>query len=242
MAAGIEVWTGLTGAACAVAGIGVAWRSHHQDVARARTNEVRDLMIKLVELRESFVKLPQGDPILYETLSSALNQKRGLYLAMARSLAVRAGRSLSFNDYVTLGEESQNDADHASALTFFTRAERLSRAGGVLNQTIIRRHLAAYYSLPAPHRDLERADRLFAEAVAKTADQRDGYMLYTTGLTNAMWAAQAVAVGRPWKEKLDEAKRLYEESARSNPIGRQALVALAERERAALDNTGSDNA
>lgn len=232
MAIGVDVVTGVTGAVCAVTGIAVAWRSRRQDVARTRTNEIRDLMIKLVELREAFAKLPQADPILFDTLSTALNQKRGLYLAMAQSLAVRAAPTLSFHDYLTLGEECQIDANYAQALTYFTRAERLARSGGSLPQAIIRRYLAGFYSLPAPHRDLDRADALFAEAVAKTDGQPDGYMLYSTGLSYALWAAQAASLGRPWQDKLEAAKRLYAESAKSHPIGRQALLALAERERA----------
>lgn len=232
MAVGVDVITGVTGATCAVAGIVVASLRHRQDVARTRTNEIRDLMIKLVELREAFAKLPQGDPILFDALSTALNQKRGLYLAMAQSLAVRAAPSLSFNDYLTLGEECQLDANYSQALTYFTRAEKLAR--GSLNQAIIRRYLAGFYSLPAPHRDLDRADALFAEAIARTDGKPDGYMLYSTGLSYALWAAQAASLGRPWQDKLDAAKRLYEQSAQSHPIGRQALLMLAQQEQAGV--------
>jgi hypothetical protein len=223
---------GVVGVGIAGCGIAVGYITHRQDVARGRANEIRDVMIKLIELRESFAALSRADPIMFESLSTAINQKRGQYLAKARSLARQAKRSMSFNDYLTLAEEVQNDAEYRLALEYYERARRKARSGGALQQAIILRYLAAYYCLPSPDRDVAQADRLFAESIAKTAGKADGYMLYTTGLTYVLWAGQLAAQQRPFADELAEAQRLYRQSAETHPIGSQALLALEARERA----------
>jgi hypothetical protein len=226
-------------AAAIVAAIGgvaagvIAVRTHHQDVVRQRINDVREALIKLIDIREQFMALSQEDPNR-DVTSSFLNQRRAIYLAVAETLAERVKGSLSADDYATLGSECLLALDYRGALESFERGERQARSGTALGHAIALRYLAGYYGSNAPDGSLERADRLFAQAVGLTQGIADPYMVYMTGLTYQLWAFGTTGRrgGVAW-DKVEHARKLFAELPAWYTLGPSALVALARAEQAA---------
>ena len=91
MAIPTELISAVVGAA---SGGGVAWLIHRQDVSRQRVEEVRDVLLKLLDLRERMTD-SKVDP-------SLINQRRAILLAVADSLSGAAAPWLT--THVTDGE------------------------------------------------------------------------------------------------------------------------------------------
>ena len=89
-------------------------RLHQQDSERDRANDLREALLKLVDLRREAISLQREDPN-FESVSSTLNEKRAILLAIAETLASRAGGSLSAEDWITLGNESMAALDYTLA-------------------------------------------------------------------------------------------------------------------------------
>lgn len=216
-----------------VAAGAIAARTHHQDVVRQRINDVREALIKLIDIREQFLALSHEDP-KYDVTSGFLNQRRAIYLAVAETLAERVQGSLSADDYATLGAECLSALDFRRALECFERGERRARSGTPLGHAIALRYLAGYYGSNAPDGSLERADELFAQAVALTQDSADPYMVYTTGLTYQLWAFGTTGRrGCLARDKVERARKLFAELPAWYTLGSVALVTLARAEQAA---------
>jgi hypothetical protein len=235
--ADIAATVGLTAAIVAalggVAAGAIASYTHHQDIVRQRINDVREALLKLIDIRERFVALSPHDPT-YDVTSSFLNQRRAIYLAVAETLAERVKGSLSDDDYATLGSECLSALDYQRAREFFERGERRARSGTPLGQAIAVRYLAGYYASAAPDGSLERADELFAQSVALTQDSADPYMVYMTGLTYQLWAfGTAGRRGSVAQDKVEQARKLYAALPAWYTLGPAAQVALARAEQAA---------
>jgi hypothetical protein len=216
----------------AVAAGVIAARTHHQDVVRQRINDVREALIKLIDIREHCVSLSCEDP-KYDVTSSFLNQRRAIYLSVAETLAERVKGSLSADDYVTLGSECMWALEYRRARECFERGERRARSGTELGHALALRYLAGYYGSNAPDGSLERADELYAEAVHLTQRSDEPYMVYTTGLTYQLWAFGTTGRrGHLDRDKVEQARKLFAELPAWYTLGSTALVALARAEQA----------
>jgi hypothetical protein len=130
VAATLGLAAGVVAALATVAGGFVAWRTHREDVVSQRINDVRAALLNLIDLRERFATLPPNDPN-YDTTSGFLNQRRAIYLAVAKTLAGRVRGALSSDDYATLGWECQSALDYRCAFWVVTTALML-RMGHLL--------------------------------------------------------------------------------------------------------------
>jgi hypothetical protein len=186
----------------AVTGGGVSLIIHQQDASRQRVQELRETLLKLLDLREQF-----GDPNVNAAL---LNQRRSMLLAVADSLASRSRRALSSPDWLALGVESEADRDFVSARGYYARGLKVARKSDAMTQVYALRTVAAYHYSGAPDADPAVGTMLFDEAASLTSASEDTYLRFTTGYTFASWAWCARAAG-------DE---------RWQQLGHQALLAF----------------
>ena len=219
----------------AAGGAGVAWLSYRAQAARERTQEIRDVLVKVVELRERLSELPAKPLAQQAEFGSLLNTRRALYLAIAEDLERKAGRRLTAHDYNILGYENLLDSDFLGARRYYERGLHKAQRADVLTQTISTRSLAAYFYAPGPEYDPDEGDRRFQAAVDLTIELANPYMLYTTGYTLEMWATSLMAAGRSgWDERLAEARRCYEDLPEwMSPLRETTLASLAAKEQQA---------
>ena len=143
----------------------VAWRTHQQDSERDRANDLREALLKLVDLRKEAMSLSRKDPN-FKNVSSTLNEKRGILLAIAETLASRAGGSLSAEDWITLGSESMAALNYTLAGKSFTNAVALASPDDPYPRAVALRELGQYYAATDMTDDgLSNADTKFRQAV-----------------------------------------------------------------------------
>jgi tetratricopeptide (TPR) repeat protein len=202
-----EVISAVIGAA---SGGGVSWVIHWQDVSRQRVQEVRETLLKLLDLREQSAK-----PDINADL---LNQRRIMLLAVADSLAARAGRRLTTPDWLALGEESEADRDFISARRYYEKGLASSRKDDALTQVFALRHMAIYNYGAAPDGVATEGAALFRRAVELTGSSNDAYLRFVTGYSYASWASCARRRDETgWRELADEAFERFHASATEYP-------------------------
>jgi hypothetical protein len=190
-----EAVVGVVGAGV---GGGVTYFTYLQGARKERVSAVRDVLIKLLEVRERAAELERepGNGAALELLA----QKQALYLANALSGAARVRRSLSIDDVLTLGMECAYCTKYTSARHYVETARRrvtaeadrvpapasrvqqlLAGAISVLGRSkhavdeadpasraIVLRGVADYYMGPGPDHDFAQGDELYRQAVMAT--------------------------------------------------------------------------
>ncbi len=192
----------ISAAIGALSGGGVSWAIHRQDVAQRHVQDVRDVLLKLLDLREQ-----AENPRVNQEL---LNQRRIMLLAVADSLAARARKTLTTPDWLSLGEESALDRDFTSARRYYELGLASSRKGDTLTQVIALRHLAIYNYSAAPDGAPSEGGKFFKQAADLTRSSDDAYLRFVTGYTLATWAWYAEdRDDEHWRQLTDEAIECY---------------------------------
>lgn len=228
----------------AVAAAAVAWRAHQQDSARERANDLREALLQLIDLRRDAISLRREDPD-FESVSSTLNEKRAILLAIAETLAERASGSLSAEDWITLGSESMAALNYGLAGKCFTRAVELASPDDAYTRAVALRELGQYYALTTTtDRGLEDADRSFGEAVDAISGITDSFGRFQTGLTYEMWAfTTASRLGEVDQQKIEAAFQCYKDAeAGGFPFAEDSIKALQSRlQSSAPDGAAREN-
>ena len=209
----------------------VAWRTHQQDSERDRANDLREALLKLVDLRREAISLQREDPN-FEIVSSTLNEKRAILLAIAETLASRAGGSVSAEDWITLGNESMAALNHTLAGKSFTQAVAMASPDDLYTRAVALRELGQYYAATdMTDVGLENADKWFGEAVDAIKGATDPFGQLQTGYTYEVWAlATAPRRGELDQDKIAKAFECYRAAeARGYPYAADSIKALQKR-------------
>jgi hypothetical protein len=235
-----EVISAMLGA---VSGGGVTWVVHRQEASRQRVQQVRDVLMTLLDLREQQIKsdvMAVGGGIPAQQ-GSLLTQRRSMLLAVAESLAGAAERSLTAPDWLALAIECERDRNFSSTRMYYERAVRCARKADAMTQVYALRNLATYRFNAGPDHDAVEGTRLFGLAADVTRSSTDPYLCYVTGYTLACWAWWVVSTGgENWRPLVMEAKRKYRAGRDGTPVAQQALELLERDEQAWLRGDSSE--
>ena len=207
----------------------VAWRTHQQDSERDRANDLREALLKLVDLRKEAMSLSRKDPN-FKNVSSTLNEKRGILLAIAETLASRAGGSLSAEDWITLGSESMAALNYTLAGKSFTNAVALASPDDPYPRAVALRELGQYYAATDMTDDgLRNADTQFRQAVDVMQAATDPFGQLQTGYTYEVWAL-STARGEIDQDKIAKAFEFYRAAAAQGyPDAEDSITDLQKR-------------
>jgi hypothetical protein len=204
----------ISAAIGAVSGASVSVWTYRGSVSQQRNREVREQLLKILDLRIRQAELNLNKPINYLETSGLINNKRTIQLAIANELAEKAHRSLTPNDCIQLGFEFYTDGDTATARRHFERAVHKSREKQtpVVTQVSALRYLGAYFLGPGPDFDPNRGSRCYEQAVALTDGIANAFLVYTTAMTLDAWGRALGGAGdESWRDFIERARHKYEE-------------------------------
>jgi tetratricopeptide (TPR) repeat protein len=203
-----EIVSALIGAA---AGGGISYWTYRGTLAQQRNRDIREQLIKVIELREQQGVIDAERPDNYLAVSTWINTKRGIHLAIANDLSEKAHRSMTPNDCMALGYECQLDRNPQAARDHYERALRKAKKSGLIDRVVALRYLGYYFFDVGPDQDLEEGNRYFRQAVELTRQETMPYLVFTTGVSYERWAGLLLGVGDPrWREVAQFAKAAYE--------------------------------
>lgn len=168
-------------------------RSSSAQEKRQKREELRNILERLVNLREEFNSrvnsiVDDAERMNYSTFS---NTKRSLYLQAAEALVRELPGEISSSEYYVLGAENAFESDFLQAQQFYQKGVEAARKGtSLVSQAVAWRALAASYFNAEPFLKPEEGRRCYQSSIdiILSQKQRDPYSLYTVLFTYRDWA------------------------------------------------------
>lgn len=243
-----EVISALIGALAGALITGVfSWWIHNIEQNRNKREELRNITMQLVELRDKFnneVSVIQ-DAGKRETASISLNNKRQIYLEAAINITKQIPNQVASSEYTLLAFEFMLDSNFKQAEEFYKKAIRASRY--TLARIVALRAMGIFYFAQSPLRNFDLGRKYFKEAVDLLANPSDAYSIYTQGYSFETWGLQELANGFEvdGRSKIDSARKYYRDLPNNYPIKASALEVLESKVRqvtsGSLDSSPAPN-
>lgn len=186
-----------------------------QETIRSKKEELRKLVIGLVDLRQSVMKA-RASPESEEVQSASRQQ--GVYLQAAQRLVRQIPGEVSSKEYSVLAEELESAGEFADADDYFQKSVTASSSSFERAQAL--RALAIYYFTPGAKQDLVKGRAAFERATEAIKGQSDPYSIHVQALNYEAWAAREFQHGFAANAtvKLEEARRLYKQLPPDYPM------------------------
>jgi tetratricopeptide (TPR) repeat protein len=198
---------------------------------RAKKEELRTALTKVIELREDFTNrvVSMTDPRMQEAAGALINSKRQIYLQSAAAAGHDIADHMHSSEYNVLAWESLYDSNFAQAEQYFKKAVDAARSD--LDQIISRRSLAVFYYNPGPKLDLEQGRAQFEKAAQVLKKPTDAYSMYTQGLTYEQWGLAELRHGfrTEGEHKIGQARKYYNDLPDDYPPKKSLLMLLNDR-------------
>ncbi len=232
-----EVLSALLGAFVGAFVTGVfSWWIQNVEQNRSRREELRNITMQLIELRDKFNNEVSAMPDAgkRETASIFINNKRQIYLESAINITRQIPKQVASSEYAFLAFEFMADANFKQAEEFYKKA--VSAAKFTLARIIALRAIGSFYFLQSPLRNFELGRKYFKEAVDLLSNPSDAYSLYTQGYTYETWGLQELANGfeLEGRSKIDSARKYYRDLPNNYPLKASALEVLENKVRQAV--------
>ncbi len=202
-----------------------AWRLQRPERIASKKEELRNTLIALVDLREHYqTEVPKiQNPQLKESAGLFINQKMTIYLQTAEALVDQVPKHIFSFEYGTLAYEFWLNSSFTQAEKFYRNAVKVSCS--TLAKVTSLRGLGSYYFGQGPHHDFDNGRRCFQEATDLIKNPTDDYSKYTLGYTYQLWGLAERSNGfvAEGEQKIDRARKYYEDLSFDNPLREQAL-------------------
>lgn len=191
-----------------------------QETIRSKKEELRKLLIGLVEIRQEYMK---SAPSPMSGGSQLLKAKQGVYLQAAERLASEIPGTVSSYEYVLLATEEASDGNYARAENYLFKGADVGATP--LQRAQALRILAIGYFFPGPLNNVEKGRAAFAKAIDSLKAESDPYVIQGRCLTYEAWAGMEVlgSSATNAREKTDIARKCYNDLPPNYP-GRQQLL------------------
>lgn len=206
----------------------VSWRIHKTSEYRQKREELRDVLLKLVQFKEDYeLRIKSiSDQTSREQLGGILNEKRMILKSAAEALERQIRSGLSPGEYITLGNESWGYSDFDGAEGYYQKAVKASIDS--LNKSISTRTLALFFTTRGPHQDFRKAEEHFQQAIECLSRASDDYSIYTLGLAYESWggAEEFHKIGKNGRNLFELAKAHYSRITEGNPLREDSLIRI----------------
>jgi hypothetical protein len=169
----------------------LSYRSSSAQEGRQKREELRNIIERLVTLREEFTGRINGIVDGAERMNYSIfaNTKRSIYLQAAEALVKELPGEISSSEYCVLGAENAFESDFLEARRFYREGVKAAKGTSLVAQAVAWRALAASYFTAEPLNP-EEGRRCYQESldVILQQKQRDPYSLYTMLYTYRDWA------------------------------------------------------
>jgi len=182
------------------------WRSSADQLAREKREELRQILENLLDLREEWIQKSRqiNDELEKNRIDIAINQKKGLFLQAAETLAKQIQQFVSSTEFITLAEENIYTGDYVQARLFFQNAVTASKHSSKFEEATALRYLAGNYFQQEP-KQFEKGRECFQRAIDCTRSESDPYWIYAQIIAYGGWAQEEMNNGF-----LDKAKELLQ--------------------------------
>jgi tetratricopeptide (TPR) repeat protein len=207
-----------------------------QDVEQ-KHNALRGLVSELLDLSgESQTKLASAEsqkltPQEREFIGAMINNKRMVIAEAADNLVRQIPDTVTSAEYSFLATDKLRNGSATKAEEYLNRAVKVS--GDPLAKMIALRNLGYFYAQRGPRQNMDEARKNFQQAVAVLGGEpRDDASAYTLGFTWEMWGAAEYGNNYPNEgaQKLERARKYYNDLSPANPTRAWALQFLHQRE------------
>lgn len=225
----LEASTLTSALAVAISGISffISTQQGNQQELRAKREEFRGVLEKLISMSEEDNKLRYGDRNQQEFQHRIgyLGATRKLYLSSADMLAKDLGDHVLFAEYTILGNEFGLSNDQQKAIDYYrksvqTAASPLQRAQGYISlaQEHVRR----------PLRNAKEMRKYYTLAVEQFNNENTDFMKFMKGDTYEVWADTEFSVNATTEgqQKLELARQSYIKMSDDDPNKAIALRQL----------------
>lgn len=221
-----ETTTGILGAIVGSILTGlVSLRIHKSSEYRQKREELREVLLKLVQLKEDYELRIKSiiDQTSREQIGGILNEKRMILKSAAEDLEQKIRSGLSPGEYITLGQENWSYSNFDGAEKYYKKAIEASTDS--LNKSISARILAFFYTTRGPHHDFRKAEEHFQQAIDYLSRATDDYSIYTIGLAYETWgiAEEFHRKGKEGRNLFELAKAHYYRITDGNPLREDSL-------------------
>lgn len=203
----------------------VSWRIHRTSEYRQKREELRDVLLKLVQFKEDYeLKIKSIiDQTSREQIGGILNEKRMILKSAAEALEQQIRSGLSPGEYITLGNETWSFSDFNGAEKYYKKA--IEASINSINKSISARTLAFFYTTRGPHQDFRKADEHFQQAIECLSRASDDYSIYTIGFAYESWgiAEEFHKNGKEGRNLFELAKAHYSRITDGNPLREDSL-------------------
>jgi hypothetical protein len=195
---------------------------------RSKQEALRKLLTDVVALQiEQQDQLSRiSDPVKRVQLSSALNNKRLIWLDAAESLVNQLETHVSSSEYQTLAQQKWYDSEFEKAKQYYVKAR--DAAKDRFSKTAAFRSLGAFFFQTPAMRNLEQGREYFEKAIATLGNPTDDYSNYQMGYTYETWAYadQFNNLRNERAEHIKRAREYYSMMSPMNPLRDYALSNL----------------
>jgi hypothetical protein len=204
-----------------------SWLLQRNTEIRSKTEQLRALLIKLLEYHEEFDSqiAPIADAAERDEASRKLNVKRQIYLQAADLLTLELRRHVSAAEYITLARDHQWGGGWEEAERCYRKAVPAARS--LDSKAWALRALAQFYFLATPKQNLAEGRRQFDKACQLLKHPKDAYAGYLLGLALESWALAEYGNGEePAGDRLLEQAREAYQRWPHDALCQSCLVAL----------------
>lgn len=198
---------------------------HRSEQVTHKKEEMRSLIGKLLELRSEFeTELPQiADPQARELAGAMLNRKKMMHLEACEAVTEQIPGHVTSSEYIVIADEMWSMSNFMAAETYYLAAIRHSRSA--LHKVTALRSLAGFYFGAHPMRDYDKGRSYFQQAIDVLKNPQDDYSIYTQGYTYEAWGWNEIQNGFQFEgeQRVDRARKYYNDLAPNNPLKAQAL-------------------
>jgi tetratricopeptide (TPR) repeat protein len=197
-----------------------------QETIRSKKEELRKIIIGLIELRETFVK---ANPSPVSPQSQLLGAKQQVYLEAANRLIVQVPKEVSSSEYTIIANEHMSMGDFQRGEAYFLQAAGAAPTPALKSQAL--RILAISLFQPGPMRSFDKGRRHFNEAIDVLKGDTDLTKTHLTALTYEVWAAMETRNGfaDDARHKLERARKYYSDLPANYPFRGELIEGLDAR-------------
>lgn len=202
---------------------------HKQDVQK-KQESLRGIISSILDLRTQLQQsqnLPEAER---EFSGGMLESKRSILAEAGDNLVRDIPNDISSSEYNILATDKQFNGNAAKAEEYLKRAVAVSQEA--LRKMTALRNLAGFYAQPGPFQDMNKARKRFQEAVEQIAGEpRDDATAYALGFT---WEMSGMAeytnhFPQAGREKIEKARKYYDDLSAINPLRVSAPIYLDNR-------------
>jgi hypothetical protein len=204
----------------------------NQETIRSKKEELRKVVISLIELRESYVKAPLS-PL--NPQNQLLGAKQQVYLESADRLIVQIPTQVSSSEYTIIANEHMSIGDFTKGEFYFVRAAGAAPSPALKSQAL--RILALGFFQAGPTRNVDKGRQRIAEELDALNADSSPVATHLKAMTYEMWAIMEALNGFQVdsKQKLDRAKKYYSDLPAEYPFRDELVGGLEERVRRGME-------